>query len=187
MNFEVDDIKVLGAIEGGAKTIKAIMETSKVDKKQLELILVIFEESGLIKSVEGKGIWGDRKFFFSPTDAGSKKVNEYIAELNEKWKRIIQFVTDGERDQLDEYMKQNKYLANMMLYFNIINLPAISRLNLRFLIEGEHLCYKCKKELGKYSNKFTVPDCRKRGLKVPKGLTTHDDLCADCFDGLAVR
>ena len=51
MNFEVDDIKILGAIEGGAKTIKAIMETSKVDKKQLELILVIFEESGLIKSV----------------------------------------------------------------------------------------------------------------------------------------
>lgn len=59
MNFEVDDIKILGAIEGGAKTIKAIMETSKVDKKQLELILVIFEESGLIKSVEGKGV--DRK------------------------------------------------------------------------------------------------------------------------------
>ena len=35
--------------------------------------------------------------------------------------------------------------------------------------------------------KFSVSDCRKRGLKMPKGLTTHDDLCADCFDGLSVR
>tara|TARA_Y100000815_G_scaffold32022_1_gene26706 strand:+ start:2969 stop:3202 length:234 start_codon:yes stop_codon:yes gene_type:complete len=74
MNFEVDDIKILGAIEGGAKTIKAIMETSKVDKKQLELILVIFEESGLIKSVEGKGIWGEESSFFHQLMLAPKKL-----------------------------------------------------------------------------------------------------------------
>ena len=84
-------------------------------------------------------------------------------------------------------MKQNSLLVNMMLFFKIVNLPALSRLNLRFLIEGKHLCYECKKELGRFALKFSVSDCRKRGLKMPKGLTTHDDLCADCFDGLPVR
>ena len=96
-------------------------------------------------------------------------------------------MTDGQRVELDEYMKENKFLVNMMLFFKIVNLPALGRLNLRFLIEGKHLCYKCKKELGRFALKFSVSDCRKRGLKMPKGLTTHDDICADCFDGLAVR
>ena len=90
-------------------------------------------------------------------------------------------------EEIDEYMKENKFLVNMMLFFKIVNLPALGRLNLRFLIEGKHLCYKCKKELGRFALKFSVSDCRKRGLKMPKGLTTQDDLCADCFDGLAVR
>ena len=90
-------------------------------------------------------------------------------------------------EELDGYMKENKYLVNMMLFFKIVNLPALGRLNLRFLIEGKHLCYKCKKDLGRFALKFSVSDCRKRGLKMPKGLTTHDDICADCFDALAVR
>ena len=144
-------------------------------------------KSKLIEAVEGKGIWGQTQYYFNTTDEGSQKVKEYIEYLKDEWKKIIQFVTDGQRDELDEYMKENKFLVNMMLFFKIVNLPALGRLNLRFLIEGKHLCYKCKKDLGRFALKFSVSDCRKRGLKMPKGLTTHDDLCADCFDGLPVR
>ena len=187
MNFQVNDMKVLGAIEGGGKTIKNIKETSKLKKDEVEKILEFFVKSKLIDAVEGKGIWGQTQYYFSTTDTGSKMVKEYIEELKKEWNKIIQFVADGQRQELDEYMKQNKFLVNMMLYFKIINLPALGRLNLRFLIEGKHLCYKCKKDLGRFALKFSVSDCRKRGLKMPKGLTTHDDICADCFDGLAVR
>ena len=187
MNFQVNDMKVLGAIEGGGKTIKNIKETSRLKKDEVEKILEFLVKSKLIDAVEGKGIWGQTQYYFSATDTGSKMVNAYIEELKKEWNKIIQFVADGQRQELDEYMKQNKFLVNMMLYFKIINLPALGRLNLRFLIEGKHLCYKCKKALGRFALKFSVSDCRKRGLKQPKGLTTQDDLCADCFDGLAVR
>ena len=187
MELEADDMKVLGAIVGGGKTIKHIKQTSRLDKKEIEKILEFLDRSEFISAVEGKGMWGQTQFYFAPTDDGSKKVDEYIEYLKNEWKKIIEFATDGKREQLDDYMAQHKFLVNMMLYFKIINLPALGRLNLRFLIEGKHLCYKCKKELGRFALKFSVSDCRKRGLKMPKGLTTHDDLCADCFDGLAVR
>ena len=162
MNFGAEDMKVLGAIVGGGKTFKDIRITTRLDKDEQEKILGFLVEN-------------------------KQKVTAYIEELKDEWKKIIKFVADGQRQELDEYMKQNKLLVNMMLFFKIVNLPALSRLNLRFLIEGKHLCYKCKKELGRFALKFSVSDCRKRGLKMPKGLTTHDDLCADCFDGLAVR
>jgi hypothetical protein len=186
MEMEVEEMKVLGAIVGGGKTIKNIKQTSRLDKKEIEKILEFLDRSEFISAVEGKGMWGQTQFYFAPTDDGSKKVDEYIEHLKSEWKKIIEFATDGKREQLDDYMTQHKFLVNMMLYFKIVNLPALGRLNLRFLIEGKHLCYKCKKELGRFALKFSVSDCRKRGLKMPKGLTTHDDLCADCFDGLSV-
>jgi len=187
MNFEANDMKVLGAVVGGGKTFKDIKITTRLDKAEQEKILGFLVQSKLIIATEGTNFLGQLKYYFGPTEEGKKKVDEYIEELKEEWKKIIQFVTDGQRQELDEYMKQHKLLVNMMLFFKIINLPALGRLNLRFLIEGKHLCYKCKKELGRFALKFSVSDCRKRGLKMPKGLTTHDDLCADCFDGLAVR
>ena len=187
MNFEANDMKVLGAIVGGGKTFKDIRITTRLDKDEQEKILGFLVENKLVIATEGTSFFGQAKYYFAATEEGEQKVTAYIEELKDEWKKIIKFVADGQRQELDEYMKQNKLLVNMMLFFKIVNLPALSRLNLRFLIEGKHLCYKCKKELGRFALKFSVSDCRKRGLKMPKGLTTHDDLCADCFDGLAVR
>jgi len=39
MNFQVDDMKVLGAVEGGGRTIKNVKETSKISKDEVEKIL----------------------------------------------------------------------------------------------------------------------------------------------------
>ena len=90
----------------------------------------------------------------------------------------------GERDQLDQMIKENPFMVNMMVFFKVTDLPTLSRLNLRFLLEGKHLCYKCKKELGRLMQKFTVSDVRKFNFKLPRGMTTRDDLCADCFNNL---
>ena len=187
MNFEANDMKVLGAIVGGGKTFKDIKQTSRLEKDEQEKILGFLVENKLVDATEGTSFFGQAKYYFAATEEGEQKVTAYIEELKGEWQKIIQFVTDGQRQELDEYMKQHSLLVNMMLFFKIVNLPALGRLNLRFLVEGKHLCYKCKKELGRFALKFSVSDCRKRWRKMPKGLTTHDDLCADCFDGLAVR
>ena len=56
MNFQVDDVKVLGAVEGGGRTIKNIKETTRLDKDEIEKILGFLDQSKLIEAVEGKGI-----------------------------------------------------------------------------------------------------------------------------------
>ena len=90
----------------------------------------------------------------------------------------------GERDELDQMIIDSPQLVNMMVFFGVTELATLSRLNLRFLLEGKHLCYKCKKELKRFMQKFSVSDVRKFNFKLPRGMTTRDDLCADCFDKL---
>ena len=101
MNFQVDDMKVLGAVEGGGRTIKNVKETSKISKDEVEKILGFLIKDQLIEAVEGKGIWGQTQYYFNTTDEGSQKVKEYIEYLKDEWKKIILFVTDGQRDELD--------------------------------------------------------------------------------------
>jgi len=31
------------------------------------------------------------------------------------------------------------------VFYGVVDMATLSRLNLRFLLEGRHLCYKCKK------------------------------------------
>ena len=81
MDLDVDEMKVLGAVVGGGKTIKNIKQTSRLDKKEIEKILEFLDRSEFISAVEGKGMWGQTQFYFAPTDDGSKKVDEYIEHL----------------------------------------------------------------------------------------------------------
>ena len=41
-----------------------------------------------------------------------------------------------------------------------------------------------KKELKRFMQKFSVSDVRKFNFRLPRGMTTRDDLCADCFNKL---
>ena len=104
---------------------------------------------------------------------------------NTKFKELVseafkEAVDNGQIDQIGD----NPYMVNMMVFFGVTDLPTLSRLNLRFLLEGKHLCYKCKKELKGLMQKFSVSDVRKFNFKLPRGMTTRDDLCADCFNKL---
>lgn len=184
MKFDEKYIKVLGVIKGGAKSFGTIKSRSMVEAADLEKILQLLEIEHLITSKNSKGFFGQPTISASITDSGSKMVDDYVNELKEKWKEVITLAADGDRKKLDEYLNNKPNLAKEMLFFGVINLPALSRLNLRFLLEGKHLCYNCKRELKKYSQKFTVKHCKKFNFQIPKGMTENDDLCADCFDKL---
>jgi hypothetical protein len=81
MNFEANDMKVLGAIVGGGKTFKDIRTTTRLEKEEQEKILGFLVQSKLITATEGTNFLGQLKYYFAPTDEGTKKVNEYIEEL----------------------------------------------------------------------------------------------------------
>jgi len=184
MDYDYKDMTVLGVIKGGAKTFGTIKTRSGLKTDQLEQILSILDKSKLIQTSEAKGLLGQPKPIMTVTEKGSQQVEEYIAALNKKWKELVALAVAGDREKLDEVIKDNPFLVNMMLFYQVIDLHTLSRLNLRFLLEGKRLCYKCKRELGRFSQKFSVSDVRKFDFKMPRGMTTHDDLCADCFDNL---
>lgn len=182
--FEANDMKVLGAVKRGANSVRFLKNIVNLNKDELVKILDILDESHMIKSEYVTGVLGQKKLNIQITENGTKKIDEYVSGLEQKWRNMLDLAMAGERDTLDRTIQENPFLVNMMIFYGVTDLATLSRLNLRFLLEGKHLCFKCKKELGRFSQKFSVSSVRKFNFRLPKGMTTRDDLCADCFNKL---
>ena len=176
MEYDDEDLKILELINRGVKTFRDIKNILKVKNDALEKTLGILDQSEMIKTNIGTGLLGQKKINLELTDAGKEKIEEEIKFLTQKWQEMLDLAIAGERETLDQMIVEHPKLVNVMVFFGITDLPTLSRLNLRFLLEGKHLCYKCKKELGRFSQKFSVSDVRKFNFKLPRGMTTRDDL-----------
>ena len=184
MELDTNDFRVMGAVKKGITTFGGIKSGINLKKDELIKILDILDDSELIKSTTNTGLLGQKKLIIELTSKGDEKVEEYLEILRDKWREMLDLAIAGERTQLDQIITENPFMVNMMVFFGVTDLPTLSRLNLRFLLEGKHLCYKCKKELKRLMQKFSVSDVRKFNFKLPRGMTTRDDLCADCFNKL---
>ena len=152
--------------------------------EELEKILDVLDQSNMITVSYGTGFLGQKKLILQVTDHGIKEMDEYAEILSKRWREMVDLAIAGERATLDKIVREEPLLVNMMVFYGVTDTATLSRLNLRFLLEGKHLCFKCKKELGKFAQKFSVSDVRKFNFKLPRGMTTRDDLCNDCFDKL---
>jgi hypothetical protein len=184
MELETNDMKVLGAIKRGAGGLRSIKSVVHLKNEELEKILDVLEQSHMITVNFGTGLFGQKKLILGVTENGIKEMDEYADGLSKRWREMVDLAIAGERATLDKIVREEPLLVNMMVFYGVTDTATLSRLNLRFLLEGKHLCYKCKKELGKFSQKFSVSDVRKFRFKLPRGMTTRDDLCNDCFDKL---
>ena len=182
--FEANDMKVLGAVKRGANNVRFLKNIVNLNKDELVKILDILDESHMIKSEYVTGVLGQKKLNIQITENGTKKIDEYVSGLEKKWRNMLDLAMAGERDTLDRTIQENPFLVNMMIFYGVTDLATLSRLNLRFLLEGKHLCFKCKKELGRFSQKFSVSSVRKFNFRLPKGMTTRAEFCADCFNKL---
>jgi hypothetical protein len=184
MEYEDEDIKILELVNRGVNTFRGLKDILKIKNEELEKTLGILDQSQMITTANKTGLLGQKKIIITLTDDGTKKIDEYVKILDSEWKKMLDLAIAGERETLDQMIVDHPLLVNVMVFFGVTDLPTLSRLNLRFLLEGRHLCYKCKKELGRFSQKFSVSDVRKFHFKLPRGMTTRDDLCANCFDKL---
>ena len=184
MEYEDEDIKILELVNRGVNTFRGLKDILKIKNEELEKTLGILDQSQMITTANKTGLLGQKKIIITLTDDGTKKIDEYVKMLDTEWKKMLDLAIAGERATLDQMIVDHPLLVNVMVFFGVTDLPTLSRLNLRFLLEGRHLCYKCKKELGRFSQKFSVSDVRKFHFKLPRGMTTRDDLCANCFDKL---
>ena len=114
---------VLDAISRGISDTEKISRASKLDKKQVELIVDDLLTQRLIVKTERKGlIFRKKKLDLGITDIGMKLLNAKKEELEQKKQQMQQSYNSGDGTQLQSYMDANRMWMPMMLFSGIMDI-----------------------------------------------------------------
>ena len=125
MNEENKETVVLGMISRGESKFDKISQEAKVEPKELELILQKLEKSGLIKVEEKKG-WLGTKIDIKPTDDGYKDFERQLKILQDRWNGLENTYKSGNKQELEQKLKEDKSFLPSMMMFGIIDMMMFS-------------------------------------------------------------
>ena len=116
---------VLGIISQGISKFDKISRESNVEPKDLELILRELENSGLIRVDEKKGLLGT-KIEINPTEEGYREFERQLKILHEKWNQLENTYKSGNKQKLEQKLKEDKSFLPSMMMFGIIDMMMFS-------------------------------------------------------------
>ena len=125
MDEENKETVVLGIINHGTSKFDKISRESNVKPKDLESILQKLENSGLIKVDEKKG-WLGTKIEINPTEKGYKEFERQLKILQEKWNQLENTYKSGNKQELEQKLKEDKSFLPSMMMFGIIDMMMFS-------------------------------------------------------------
>ena len=125
MDEENKETVVLGIISRGVSKFGKISQESNVEPKNLELILQKLENSGLIKVNENKGLLGT-KIEINPTEEGYREFERQLKILQEKWNQLENTYKSGNKQELEQKLKEDKSFLPSMMMFGIIDMMMFS-------------------------------------------------------------
>ena len=125
MDEENKETVVLGVISRGISKFDKISRESNVSPKDLESILKKLENSGLIKVDEKKG-WLGTKIEINPTENGYKEFERQLKTLQEKWNQLENTYKSGNKQELEQKLKEDKSFLPSMMMFGIIDMMMFS-------------------------------------------------------------
>ena len=125
MDEENKETVVLGVISRGISKFDKISRESNVGPKDLESILHKLENSGLIKVDEKKG-WLSTKIEINPTEKGYKEFERKLKILQEKWNQLENTYKSGNKQELEQKLKEDKSFLPSMMMFGIIDMMMFS-------------------------------------------------------------
>ena len=125
MEEESKDLIVLGAINNGAKQFDKISKVTKIKPEELNGVLEKLEKCGFINVQEKKGLFG-KKIEMYTTDKGNRELDERIHELQDKWNDMSKVYQSGDKQKLQQIMKDQKSFLPTMMYFGIIDIMMFS-------------------------------------------------------------
>ena len=125
MDEENKETVVLGIISRGISKFNKISQESNVEPKDLESILQKLENSGLIKVDEKKG-WLGKKIEINPTENGYREFERQLKILQEKWNQLENTYKSGNKQELEQKLKEDKSLLPSMMMFGIIDMMMFS-------------------------------------------------------------
>jgi DNA-binding PadR family transcriptional regulator len=116
---------VLGIISRGISKFDKISRESNVEPKDLESILHKLENSGLIKVDEKKG-WLGTKIEINPTEEGYKEFERELKILQKKWNQLEDTYKSGNKQELEQKLREDKSFLPSMMMFGIIDMMMFS-------------------------------------------------------------
>ena len=125
MNEENKETVILGIISRGISKFDKISRESNIEPKDLELILQKLENSGLIKVDEKKG-WLSKKIEINPTENGYREFERQLKILQEKWNQLENSYKSGNKQELEQKLKEDKSFLPSMMMFGIIDMMMFS-------------------------------------------------------------
>jgi DNA-binding HxlR family transcriptional regulator len=125
MEEEAKDLIVLGALNNGARQFNKISKVTKIKPKELNDILEKLENRGFIIIHEKKG-WLGKKIEMNVTEKGNREINERVHELHGKWETMKNTYKTGDKQKLQQIMKDEKSFLPTMMFFGIIDIMMFS-------------------------------------------------------------
>ncbi len=125
MDIEPKNIIVLGAIRAGIKKFDKIQKIRHIEPEELNSILEKLENRGFIQVEEKKGLLGI-KVEIVVTEKGSKEIDEQIHEVQTRWNQMSTLYKTRDKENLKQYMDENKSFFPMMIFFGIMDMMLFS-------------------------------------------------------------
>ena len=125
MEEEAKDLIILGAINNGARQFNKISKVTKIKPQELNNILEKLENHGFITVQEKKGLLG-KKIELSITEKGSREIEERVRELEGKWASMRNAYESGDKQKLQQIMKDEKSFLPTMMFFGMIDIMMFS-------------------------------------------------------------
>ena len=125
MDEENKETIVLGMISRGISKFGKISQEAKIEPKTLELILQKLEKSKLIKIDEKNG-WLGTKIDIRPTENGYREFERQLKILQDKWDKLENTYKSGNKQELEQILKEDKSFLPSMMMFGIIDMMMFS-------------------------------------------------------------
>jgi len=111
---------VLDAIGRGVKSFDKIAKVTRLDKAEVELIINDLIGQRLVLRTEKKGFFRT-KVELTISHTGLQLLNSKKQELEKQMQQIQQWQSNGQTQQLQSYMDNNRMWLPMMLFSGIMN------------------------------------------------------------------
>lgn len=125
MNTKSKEVIILGAIKAGINKFEKIQKIRHIDPKEVESILEQLEKKELVQVEEKKGFLGV-KIEIRVTEKGNKEIDNQVNELKTKWNQMSILYKTEDKENLKQFMDENKSLYPMMIFFGVMDMMIFS-------------------------------------------------------------
>ena len=122
---EPKDVIILEAINKGAKKFDRIQKITKIEAKELNVILERLDKNGMITVIEKKGFFSTKKEIIL-TEKGQLELKERKFELQKNWDQMVTMWKGGDKQKLQQYMDNNKSIIPSMMFLGIMDIMMFS-------------------------------------------------------------